>query len=84
MNGADKYLEYQYQHSGSFYECLFKTIAAADEYNLAKLSEGFPEEVEAYKTWTRIGVEAFSKLCHPQHPLLKRLQEDYALLPKHP
>ena len=75
MDGYDKYLEFQFRQSGSFYEHLFSAITAADGDNLAKLSLGFPEEVEAYKTFTRIGVEAFLEKCAPDHPLVASMRE---------
>ena len=75
MNGYDKYLEFQFRKSGSFYERLFSAITAADRGNLVKLALGFPEEVEAYKTFTQIGVDAFLKKCSPDHPLVPQMRE---------
>ena len=75
MNGYDKYLEFQFRQSGSFYEHLFNAIIAADRANRAKLALGFPEEVEAYKTFTRVGVDAFLEGCSPDHPLVARMRE---------
>lgn len=62
-SGFDRYLDFQYRSGGSFFKALFLTIQKADKYNLPKLALGFPEEVEAYKTWTRVGVEEFAKRC---------------------
>lgn len=62
-NGYDRYLDHQYRRSGSFFNNLFLAIHIASSGNLAKLALGFPEEVDAYKTWTRIGVEEFAKKC---------------------
>lgn len=81
MNGADNYLEFYYSQSGAFYTLLFQLIASADRFNRLKLAEVFPEEVQAYQTFTEISPEAFSQLCHPDHPLLKKFLEEYALLP---
>ena len=80
MNGYDKYLEFQFRQSGNFYgnyfyEHLFNAICVAGGDNLAKLALGFPEEVEAYKTFTRVGVEAFLEKCSPDHPLITRMRE---------
>ena len=61
MNGYDRYLDFQYRRSGNFFTHLFRAIQQADHINLPKLALGFPEEVEAYKTWTRIGVKEFLK-----------------------
>lgn len=62
-NGFDRYLDYQYRSGGSFFKALFNAIKQADKYNLPKIAQGFPEEVEAYKTWTRVGVEEFAERC---------------------
>ena len=62
-NGFDRYLDYQYRQSGSFFQALFDAIKQADKYNLPRIALGFPEEVEAYVTWTRVGVEEFAKRC---------------------
>lgn len=62
-NGFDRYLDFQYKSGGSFFKALFQTIQKADVNNLPKLALGFPEEVRAYKTWTRVGVEEFARCC---------------------
>jgi uncharacterized membrane protein len=62
---------------------LFQLIASADRFNRAKIAQAFPEEVQAYQTFTEVGPEAFSQLCHPEHPLLKKFLEEYAILPEH-
>ena len=74
MNGFDKYLEYQFGWSGDFYKLLFMLIGTADEGNLNRLSRGFPGEVDAYKTWTRIGKDAFLAKCSQDHPLVKKIE----------
>jgi hypothetical protein len=80
MSGFDKYLEFQFDWSGDFYKFLFRAISQADEFNLARLAAGFPEEVEAYITWTRVGSEAFLAKCSPSHPLVKRVLAGTAVL----
>jgi len=75
-NGFDKYLEYQFQQTGHFFTQLFDLISRADEDNLVKLAKGFPQEVEAYKTWTRKGVDEFRKSVSAGHPLLQRLDSE--------
>lgn len=62
-NGFDRYLDFQYRSGGSFFKALFQAIQRADVNNLPKLALGFPEEVEAYITWTRVGVEEFAERC---------------------
>lgn len=66
-------MEYQFNWSGDFFTYLFRAISLADESNLAKLARGFPEEVEAYKTWTRVGRETFLDKCSDEHPLKVRV-----------
>ena len=78
MNGYDKYLEYQFHWTGSFYTDLFRLIELADEWNLAKLAKAFPEEVDAYKLWSRQGMEALAAKCSPGHPLLADLRAEGA------
>ena len=79
MNGYDKYLEFQYRQAGDFYTALFGTISRADGQNLEKLAQGFPSEVEAYKCWTRTGVEEFVKHVSPGHRLLDEFKAEYQL-----
>jgi len=56
-NGYIRYLEHQFHFSGSFAHALFTAIELADDQNLERLAQGFPEEVEAYKVWSRVGAE---------------------------
>jgi hypothetical protein len=79
MNGYDKYLEFQYRWSGDFYSSLFEAISRADEINLERLAQGFPEEVAAYKCWTRVGLNEFLRHVSPDHKLRKRLISEYHL-----
>ena len=79
MSGFDKYLEFQYRQSGSFYKKLWEAIHQADEDNLAKLAEGFPEEVEAYKLWTRQGAGALLSKVSAGHGLRRPLIDEYQL-----
>jgi len=47
--GEIELLHWQYNGSmGSFKAALWKCIEAADNNNLAKLKQGFPEQVDAY------------------------------------
>jgi len=79
MNGYDKYLEFQYRQSGHFYTALFETISKADEDNLELLSKGFPEEVDGFKIFTRVGVKEFLSHCSKDHPLKKMMHDGYGL-----
>ena len=72
-NGYDRYLDKQFGMGGGFFRLLFDTIAKADGDNLAKLEKGFPEEVDAYKTWTRVGKDAFLAKCSPDNPILEKV-----------
>jgi hypothetical protein len=74
MNGFDKYLEYQFHWSGSFYTHLFEAIQCADGNNLGRLAKGFPEEVEAYKVWTRVGREEFLAGCSQDHSIIRDIK----------
>jgi hypothetical protein len=78
-NGFDKYLEYQFQQTGHFYTALFELIQRADDENLKKLAMGFPQEVEAYITFARVGVGAFLAKCTPSHPLIPRMKSDMGI-----
>ena len=79
-SGYDRYLEYQYQQSGGFFTSLFQVIGRADPQNAAKLSKGFPEEVDALIIWRDgDGAAGLAKMVTPTHPLLFRLQEEYNL-----
>lgn len=80
MSGYDKYLEYQFGWSGSFYKALFEAMHAADASNLARLSKGFPKEAEAYEVWTCVGRDAFLSRCSPDHPLVHKIQAGEAEL----
>ena len=81
MNGYDKYLEFQYRQSGHFYTALFEAISKADEDNLELLSKGFPEEVDAFRLFSRTqdGVKGFLAHCSAAHPLKKVMQAEYGL-----
>ena len=63
-NGYDRYLKSQFGVTGDFYRTLFYAISCADEDNLNKLAMGFPEEVDAYKIWTRIGSKELIAKCN--------------------
>jgi len=79
INGYDKYLEFQYRQTGDFYTLQFRTIMQADTKNTNRLSKGFPAEVEAYLTWSRVGVEEFVKHISPNHRLLSTFKKEYGL-----
>ena len=78
-SGYDKYLEHQYRWSGDFYIALFRAITLADTDNTERLSKGFVEEVDAYRVWTREGVESFLNHVSPDHPLRDRFIKEYNL-----
>lgn len=77
MTGYDRYLEFQFGWSGDFTQALFQAIARADSDNLAKLSEGFPQEVDAYILWSQHGAKALAAKVSPSHPLVRNLVQDY-------
>lgn len=80
-NGYDRYLDFQYGRSGDFMQALFTAIMKADTNNQDKLALGFPEEVEAYRCWTRIGVKEFAERCGQKNsPLYKTFLHEYALM----
>jgi len=76
-SGYDRYLEFQYQHSGDFHEALFRAIALADDQNLARLEKGFPQEVHAHMAWTQFGVAPFVAGVTAGHPLLKQVLDEH-------
>jgi hypothetical protein len=78
--GYDRYLEFQFRWTGSFFTTLFNAIALADTKNTERLRQGFPEEVEAYQTWTRIGRDEFLAKCNPEHPLMKKINAGEVML----
>ena len=80
QNGYDRYLDKQFGMGGGFFNALFEAIARADEGNLTKLAAGFPEEVDAYKTWTRIGRDEFLAKCSPDHVMMSKIKDGSAIL----
>ncbi len=46
-------IKWQYKVYGDFFTALFNAIIRADEGNLFRLGGGYPNEVRAYKRWTR-------------------------------
>jgi hypothetical protein len=78
-NGFDLYLEFQYRQAGDFVTGLFNAITVADSKNLAALAGPFPSMIEAYKTWTRVGVKEFAEKVTPGHRLLETLKKEYGL-----
>lgn len=48
-------VEWQYRYQmGGFRTALIEAISHADIVNQAKLAKGFPEEVEAYRNFSRV------------------------------
>lgn len=79
-NGYDRYLDHQYGRSGDFMHALFTAIRKADSLNQSRLALGFPEDVEAYQCWTRIGVDEFAKRCGDKKSnLFKTFCKEYQL-----
>ena len=75
-NGYDRYLEFQFRRTGGFFTALFQEIGKDYGKNLAKLEKGFPEEVDAYKTFTRVGAKTFLTKCTPGHSLIERMRSE--------
>ena len=44
-------VKWQYRLLGDFHSALFDAICRADEKNLAKIGQGFPDEVSGYKKY---------------------------------
>ena len=47
-------VEWQFSFAGGFKTALADAIRRADEYHLNLLSLGFPDEVEAYRNYSRL------------------------------
>ena len=47
-------IDWQYGISGGFYTALAEAIARADDVNLSKLRKGFPDEVDAFLSYSRV------------------------------
>lgn len=73
-NGFDLYLEFQFHQTGSFYTALFDLISHADPMNIHRLALGFPDEVEAYRVFTQVGLDEFLAKCTPDHPLIEQMR----------
>lgn len=78
-NGYDYYLEFQYKYTGDFYTALIRAVSQADGTNLEKIAQGFPSLVEAYKCWTRTGVEEFAKHVTPNCIATRLFEEEYGV-----
>lgn len=76
-NGYDRYLDYQYSMGGGFFKALFDAIKLADIDNTAKLMLAFPEETDAFRLWTRVGVHTFALRVTPGFELLDKLCPEY-------
>ena len=77
MNGYVLYAKFQLGILGDFYTHLFKAINFADKGNLARIEKGFPECVEAYKTFTRVGADDFFAAAPQDDPFVQRFKERY-------
>lgn len=44
-------VEWQYGYAGGFTKALIGAMVVADDFNLEKISKGFPEEVNGYKKY---------------------------------
>ena len=81
-NGYDRFIEYQFGYSGSFFKLLFQTMFQADPKNLAKLARAFPEEAAAVDWFKNhsTGREFILKHCSPDNPLVKDIKEGKLIL----
>lgn len=52
--GEEQLVKWQFRMQGDFYSALWKAIMLADEGNLDRLAEGFPDDVDAYKRFSRV------------------------------
>lgn len=66
LNSYEQYLMFQYHMAGDFVASLYRLISMADEDNLARLEEGFPDEVDAYRVWTGWGRHELYSRCSPE------------------
>lgn len=54
LNKGERFIyDWQYHMSGGFFGALADLLSRADDRNLSKLSEGFPDEVDAYIRYSR-------------------------------
>ena len=53
FTGERHLVDWQFGLGGDFNNALFDAISKADELNLAKLEMGFPEEVIAFRRYSR-------------------------------
>ncbi len=44
-------IKWQFRQYGDFYRNLFETLMYADDINLAKIAQVFPDEVQGFKDW---------------------------------
>lgn len=78
-NGYDRYLDYQYQRSGGFFKAVFDAIKLADSDNTKKMALAFPEEVDAFRLWTRVGVPDLARRVTVGYSLLDDLCKEYGI-----
>lgn len=77
MNGYVLYAKFQLGMLGDFYTYLFRAINYADKKNLERIAKGFPQCVEAYKTFTRVGASEFFAAAPQDDPFVKQFKERY-------
>lgn len=46
-------LDWQYRNGGEFYLSLMETMTLADANGLGRLELGFPDDVKAFREWSR-------------------------------
>jgi hypothetical protein len=51
--GERHLVQWQYDFAGGFTKALWTALTIADRNNLARLALGFPDDVEAYKKFSR-------------------------------
>ena len=77
FNGYVLYAKFQLGMLGDFYTHLFTAISLADKKHLALVEKGFPQCVEAYKVFTRIGADSFFGAAPQDDPFIQRFKERY-------
>lgn len=77
-NGYDRFIDFQFGYSGSFFKLLFQTMIQADSNNLAKLSLGFLEETAAVYLFKNDpkGKQIILEKCSPDNKLVKAIREN--------
>ena len=65
--GERDLVKYLRQHSGSFCKGLFDLIVKADNSNLRRIGEGFPDHVRAWKLKQEMGEREFLEAYDAQN-----------------